>query len=143
MPRKARTLTVVGAGYVGLVSAVGLAGLGHEVRLVETGATRLASLRAGLIPIHEEGLQQAFDTALAAGRLEVAGEIGDGPSILLVCVGTPIDDHGASDLSQLESALAAIDDRFGPDDILVIRSTLPVGGTRRSIAATGRRSRRA
>ena len=137
MPREARTLTVFGAGSVGLVSAVGLAGLGHEVRLVETGATRLASLRAGRIPIHEEGLQEAFDTALAAGRLEVAGEIGDGPSILLVCVGTPIDDHGASDLSQLESALAAIDDRFGPDDILVIRSTLPVGGTRRSIAATG------
>ena len=137
MPREARTLTVVGAGYVGLVSAVGLAGLGHTVRLVETGAARLGMLRDGRIPIHEAGLQEAFDAAVAAGRLEVAGDIGDGPAILLVCVGTPIDDHGASDLTQLDSALEAIRDRFGPDDILVIRSTLPVGGTRRSIETTG------
>src|SRR4249919_38238 len=137
MPREARSLTVVGAGYVGLVSAVGLAGLGHSVRLVETGAARLGMLRAGRIPIHEAGLQEAFDAAVAASRLEVAGDIGEGPAILLVCVGTPIDDHGASDLTQLDSALDAIHDRFGPDDILVIRSTLPVGGTRRSIEATG------
>ncbi|MFL5670336.1 MAG: UDP-glucose dehydrogenase family protein [Chloroflexota bacterium] len=137
MPREPRSLTVVGAGYVGLVSAVGLAGLGHDVRLVETGATRLAALRAGRLPIHEAGLQDAFDAAVAAGRLEVAGEIGDEPAILLICVGTPIDDLGQSDLTQLDSALDAIGGRFGPDDILVIRSTLPVGGTRRSIETSG------
>ena len=56
--------------------------------------------------------------------------------MILVCVGTPIDEAGRSDLGQLDSALDAIRDGFGPDDILVIRSTLPVGGTRRSIAAT-------
>jgi UDPglucose 6-dehydrogenase len=137
MPRDTRTLTVIGAGYVGLVSAVGLAGLGHPVRLVETGGTRLAALRSGRIPIHEAGLQEAFDAAVAAGRLEVAGDIGDDPAILLVCVGTPIDDEGLSDLTQLDSALEAIAGRFGPDDILVIRSTLPVGGTRRAIATSG------
>ena len=59
------------------------------------------------------------------------------PGIILMCVGTPIGDDGRSDLSQLDSALAAIQDRFGPDDILVIRSTLPVGGTRRAVEATG------
>ena len=128
---------MVGGGYVGLVSAVGLAGLGHTVRLVETGAARLGMLRAGRIPIHEAGLQDAFDAAVAAGRLQVAGAIEADPGILLVCVGTPIDEHGQSDLSQLDSALDAIRDRFGPADILVIRSTLPVGGTRRTIEATG------
>ena len=59
------------------------------------------------------------------------------PGIILICVGTPIGDDGRSDLSQLDSALAAIQGRFGPDDILVIRSTLPVGGTRRAVEATG------
>jgi UDPglucose 6-dehydrogenase len=137
MPSHARSVTVVGAGYVGLVSAVGLAGLGHTVQLVETGQARLAALTAGRIPIHEADLQEEFDAVVAAGRLHVAGAIADDPGILLVCVGTPIDDLGASDLSQLDGALAAIRDRFGPDDILVIRSTLPVGGTRRSIEAAG------
>ncbi len=132
-----RSLTVVGAGYVGLVSAVGLAGLGHSVRLVETGEARLRMLQAGRIPIHEAGLQEAFDAAIAAGRLEVMGAIAPNPGMLLICVGTPIDDFGQSDLTQLDSALDALRDGFGPDDILVIRSTLPVGGTRRSVEATG------
>ncbi len=136
MPHSPRPITVVGGGYVGLVSAVGLAGLGHSVRLVETGEARLAMLRAGRIPIHEAGLQEAFDAAVAAGRLAVSGSIETGAGMILVCVGTPIDEAGRSDLSQLDSALDAIRDGFGPDDILVIRSTLPVGGTRRSIAAT-------
>ena len=76
MPHSPRTVTVVGAGYVGLVSAVGLAGLGHTVRLVETGQARLEMLSAGRIPIHEAGLQEGFDAAVAAGRLTVTGSIG-------------------------------------------------------------------
>ena len=99
MPRETRTLTVVGAGYVGLVSAVGLAGLGHAVRLVETGSARLGMLRRGSDP-HPRGRSPG---GVRRGRgcrpAEVAGDIGDGPAILLVCVGTPIDDHGASDLT--------------------------------------------
>ncbi len=132
-----RVITVVGAGYVGLVTAVGLARLGHEVRLVETGATRLASLRAGRIPIHETGLQEAFDEATAAGRLTVSDAPQDDPGITLLCVGTPIGDDGKSDLRQLDSALDALRPRLAADDILVIRSTLPVGGTRRAVKATG------
>ena len=132
-----RSLTVIGAGYVGLVSAVGLARLGHRVHLVETGATRLATLRAGRIPIHEDGLQEGFAAAIANGRLDITDAVPAQPGIILMCVGTPIGDDGRSDLSQLDSALAAIQDRFGPDDILVIRSTLPVGGTRRAVEATG------
>lgn len=137
MPSTERSLTVIGAGYVGLVSAVGLARLGHRVHLVETGAGRLAALRAGRIPIHEAGLQEAFTAATADGRLDVTDSVPPEPGMILMCVGTPIGDDGRSDLSQLDSALAAIQDRFGPDDILVIRSTLPVGGTRRAVEATG------
>jgi UDPglucose 6-dehydrogenase len=137
MPSPQRSLTVIGAGYVGLVSAVGLARLGHQVHLVETGSARLAALRAGRIPIHEAGLQEAFEAATADGRLDITDALPAEPGMILMCVGTPIGDDGRSDLSQLDSALAAIQDRFGPDDILVIRSTLPVGGTRRAIEATG------
>jgi len=132
-----RSVTVIGAGYVGLVTAVGLALLGRHVHLVETGGMRLRALREGRIPIHEAGLQDAFDVAVAAGLLT----IGDSPhtdrGIVLVCVGTPIGDDGASDLSQLHSALAAIGGRLAADAILVIRSTLPVGSTRQTVEAAG------
>ncbi len=61
----------------------------------------------------------------------------DEPGIILVCVGTPIGDDGTSDLRQLDAAMTALRERIGPDDILVIRSTLPVGGTRPTIEAAG------
>jgi UDPglucose 6-dehydrogenase len=137
MSSSQRSLTVIGAGYVGLVTAVGLARLGRDVHLVETGTVRLATLLSGRIPIHEAGLPDAFTAATAAGRLHVTDAVPTDPGIILMCVGTPIGDDGRSDLSQLDSALAAIQGRFGPDDILVIRSTLPVGGTRRVVEATG------
>lgn len=137
MDRTDRPVTIVGAGYVGLVSAVGLANLGHRVELVETGAVRLAALREGRIPIHEEGLQEGLDAALAAGRLTITDEVPADASIVLICVGTPIGDDGRSDLSQLDASLAGIRGRLGRDAILVIRSTLPVGGTQRSVEATG------
>ena len=137
-----RPVSVIGGGYVGLVTAVGLAGLGHDVHLVETGPARLAALRDGRVPIHEAGLQEAFTAAVAAGCLTIGDAAPPNPGIVLVCVGTPIADDGSSDLSQLDSALAALRDRLGGDDILVIRSTLPVGGTRRAIEDAGLASAR-
>jgi UDPglucose 6-dehydrogenase len=132
-----QSVTVVGAGYVGLVTAVGLARLGHDVHLVETGPARLEALRDGRIPIHEDGLQDAFDAAVADGCLRVTDTMSGEPGIILVCVGTPIGDDGTSDLRQLDAAMTALRGRLGPDDILVIRSTLPVGGTRPTVEAAG------
>jgi len=131
------SVTVVGAGYVGLVTAVGLARLGHDVHLVETGPARLKTLLAGRIPIHEAGLQEAFDAARSDDRLTVSETMPDGSGITLICVGTPIGDDGSSDLRQLDAAMVALSGRIDPDDILVIRSTLPVGGTRPTIEAAG------
>jgi hypothetical protein len=130
-------VTVVGAGYVGLVTAVGLAGLGRDVRLVEVAPARLQSLRDGRIPIHEDGLQDGFQAAAANGRLTVDGALPDELGIVLVCVGTPIGDEGTSDLRHLDAALEELRPRLGPHDIVVIRSTLPVGDTRRAVEAAG------
>lgn len=135
-------VTVIGAGYVGLVTAVGLALHGHRVHLVERGAARLDALREGRIPIHEAGLQDAFDQVRAAERLTVGDEVGGERGIVLVCVGTPIDDSGASDLTQLHAALADLDGRLEPDSILVIRSTMPVGSTRPIVEAAGLKTAR-
>jgi UDPglucose 6-dehydrogenase len=132
-----RSVTVIGAGYVGLVTAVGLAHLGRRVHLVETGETRLRALRERHIPIHEAGLQDAFDAAVTAGLLTVGDVAPADQGVILVCVGTPIGDDGKSDLSQLDAALASVVGLLGPESILVIRSTMPVGSTRPTVEAAG------
>src|SRR5687768_12957662 len=64
-------ILVIGAGYVGLVTAVGFASMGHEVDVVERWPERYDALVAGRVPIFEAGLQEAFDAATAAGCLRV------------------------------------------------------------------------
>lgn len=122
-------ILVIGAGYVGLVTAVGLASLGHDVTVVETRADRYDALTAGRVPIFEAGLQEALDAAAAAGRLHVADHPSGHPDMVMVCVGTPIGADGRSDLSQLRGALHALHEVLDSDAPLVVRSTLPPGAT--------------
>jgi UDPglucose 6-dehydrogenase len=130
-------ILVVGAGYVGLVTGVGLASQGHDVSIVETRADRYDALSAGRVPIFEAGLQDAFEAAMAAGRLHVLSEPGGEPDLVMVCVGTPIGADGRSDLSQLRTALHDLHDVLAGDAPLVIRSTLPPGATRQAVAWAG------
>lgn len=128
---------VVGAGYVGLVTAVGLAGLGHRVHLVEIRPDRLDSLRRGVPPIHEAGLPEALTAALSSGALTVSAEPVADAAIALVCVGTPIGADGRSDLSELRGALSGLVPYLGPAVPLVIRSTVPPGSTRLAVEWSG------
>jgi UDPglucose 6-dehydrogenase len=130
-------IAVVGAGYVGLVTAVGLARLSHHVHLSETRPDRLEALVAGLVPFHEAGLQEAFAEAIAADRLTVSEGPPPDAALAMVCVGTPIGNDGRSDLSQLESALSDLEALLERGTPLVIRSTLPPGATQRVVDWTG------
>jgi UDPglucose 6-dehydrogenase len=126
-----RSIAVIGAGYVGLVSAVGLARLGHTIELIETDPDRLVDLRNGRVPFSEPGVQEALTAAQTAGDLTIL----DGTSrltseIALICVGTPIDDRGHADMSAVEAVLAAIG-ALETRPITVIRSTTPVGTCQR------------
>ncbi len=129
MTEETRRIVVIGAGYVGMVTAVGFAGLGHRVEVVETGAARLAALREGRSPVYEAGLPEALSKALDSGRLTIADRPGLNAEIVMVCVGTPIGPNGRSDLSQLESALHGLAPIMAKGTPLVVRSTLPPGST--------------
>jgi len=136
-------ITVVGAGYVGLVTAVGLASLGHAVEIVETREDRLAALRRGEVPIHEAGLQDGLDSVLRAGRVTVSDHPTESaPGLVMVCVGTPIGEDGQSDLSQLRDALRSLAPQLEAGATLVIRSTLPVGTTKVAVEWAGVPTRR-
>ena len=137
MTDRPQRIVVVGAGYVGLVTAVGLAGSGHRVEVVETRPDRLAALRAGRSPIHEAGLQEQLTATLASGQLTVADAPGLDADVVMVCVGTPIGTDGRSDLSQLESALRSLGPLLERGIPLVVRSTLPPGATRLVVSWTG------
>ena len=128
---------MVGAGYVGLVTAVGLAELGHCIHLVEIREDRLEPLRRGVPPIHEAGLADALAAALESGRLSVSAEPRSDVDVALVCVGTPIGPDGQSDLSQLHGALSTLDPVLVAGTPLIIRSTLPPGSTRMAVEWSG------
>jgi UDPglucose 6-dehydrogenase len=121
---------VLGAGYVGLVTAACLADRGHTVSVIEVDRGRLAALSRGEAPFHEPGLQALLDRTLRAGLIRPSGD----PTVLatadavLVCVGTPLDPEGEADLSQVRSACATIA-RYTPGAAVIVRSTLPIGTT--------------
>ena len=126
-----RSIAVIGAGYVGLVSAVGLARMGHRIDLVETAPDRLIALRAGHVPFTELGVQDALTAALASGALRVLDHTSrTSADVVLVCVGTPIDDQGHADVGAVEAVLADIA-ALETRPITVVRSTMPVGTSQR------------
>jgi UDPglucose 6-dehydrogenase len=123
---------VVGAGYVGIATAVGLAEQGHDIVLVEQDPTRLAALTEGRIPFHEPGLPQAYAAQHAARRIAPSATIpGNGLDLIVICVGTPIDESGSTDVSQVADALDQAAPAISSGATCVIRSTLQVGSTAR------------
>jgi UDPglucose 6-dehydrogenase len=120
-------LGVLGAGWVGLVTAACFAELGHRVTLRDVVPERIEALAAGEMPIHEAGLADLVDRN--RDRLRYTLDIGDvveTAAIVFVCVGTPPMYSGDADLSavwQVVDELAGLEDRL----VLVMKSTVPVG----------------
>ena len=128
--RRRMEVCVVGAGYVGLTAAACLADLGHRVRCLEANPGRLATLRAGGVPIIEPGLEELVRTHRASGRLtftdDIAAAVG-GAEVALLCVGTPPRPDGQPDLRQLATAAREAAAAATGDLLLVVKSTVPPG----------------
>lgn len=123
-------VTVIGTGYVGLVTGACLADVGHQVLCLDIDAGKIARLLQGEIPIYEPGLDAIVARTIASGRLsfttdpKTAAEFG---LIQMIAVGTPPDEDGSADLKHVVSAAAAIG-QFMPDYRLIVdKSTVPVG----------------
>jgi UDPglucose 6-dehydrogenase len=124
-------VAIIGAGYVGLVTAAGLAAAGNTVSILEISGRRLDALRAGRVPFHEPGLQEIVGRCLQAGTLRASGDGAEalaGAELVMICVGTPLDENGESDLSQVQSACQVIAGHAAGVPV-VVRSTLPIGTT--------------
>jgi UDPglucose 6-dehydrogenase len=120
-------IAVFGAGYAGLVTAAGLADLGHEVVVRDVVPEKVEALRAGRVPFHEPGLGEVI--ARVGDRLQFttdAAEAVRGASFVFVCVGTPATYSGDADLSAVWTVLDELRD-LEAGSVLVMKSTVPVG----------------
>jgi len=126
-------ITIVGTGYVGLVTGSCFADLGHEVTCVDVVAEKVEKLRGGQIPIHEPGLEEVVQRGLDAGRLRFTTDLGEGvrqSQFVFICVPTPPAEDGSADLSHVQQAAVDIAQHIGDYKIIVNKSTVPIGSSR-------------
>jgi UDPglucose 6-dehydrogenase len=134
-----RQIAVVGLGYVGLTTAVGLAQLGHKVLGFDVDVSKIKNLSEGESPIFENGLENAIKDLIRSKSLDFTTSLGVvenyRPDFVFICVATPQNDSGAADLTILNSVVRQLVGIAVPNSILVIKSTVPVG-TGQTIANT-------
>ena len=123
-------ISVIGAGYVGLVTAACLADVGNTVLCVDVDADKIERLKRSDIPIHEPDLDRLVERNAAAGRLRFSTSYGDVIShatLIFITVGTPSDEDGSADLSHVLSCGRELGRRITRDSLVVLKSTVPVG----------------
>jgi UDPglucose 6-dehydrogenase len=122
-------LTVVGAGYVGLTTAVCFAHLGNEVMVVEKLPEKVQVLKEGKVPFYEPGLEEMLKENLSLGRLFFTTDLKEGldfSDVIFICVGTPQRPDGSADLSQVEEVARETAKLMESYKLLVEKSTVPV-----------------
>ncbi len=123
-------LTVIGTGYVGLVTGVGFSNLGNDVICLDVDQKKIDLLKKGQIPIYEPGLGEIFERNLKGGRLQFttdAQKAVEQSEIIFVCVGTPPNDQQEADLTAVKSVAASIGRYMNDYKVVVNKSTVPVG----------------
>jgi UDPglucose 6-dehydrogenase len=123
-------ITVIGTGYVGLVSGTCLAEVGNHVVCVDIDQSKIDMLNNGEIPIYEPGLEDLVKKNVDAGRLSFSSDIKAGVdygSILFIAVGTPPDEDGSADLKHVLAVASDIGKHMNDYRVVVTKSTVPVG----------------
>jgi len=121
-------LSVIGCGYVGLVTGACLAEAGHEVVCTDIDRERIAKLNAGGVPIYEQHLDQILVSARKAGRISYTADAGEAiraGDAIFICVGTPPKDSGEADLSAIDHVARQIATEARTPKLVVEKSTVP------------------
>ncbi len=131
-------LSVIGTGYVGLVSGTCFAEMGNNVICVDNNEEKLKKLKSGTVPIYEPGLEIIFERNIQKGRLVFTGDLKEAvlkSDVVFLCLPTPMGENGSADLKYVRTAAADIGKILkdaGDKDfkIIVNKSTVPVGTSR-------------
>ncbi|MDR0962944.1 MAG: UDP-glucose/GDP-mannose dehydrogenase family protein [Mediterranea sp.] len=123
-------IAIVGTGYVGLVTGACFADIGVEVICVDTNSEKIESLKKGVIPIYENGLDELVNRNAKAGRLLFTTSLTDyldDVEVIFSAVGTPPDEDGSADLSYVLAVARTIGQNINKYVLVVTKSTVPVG----------------
>ncbi|MEI7969688.1 MAG: UDP-glucose/GDP-mannose dehydrogenase family protein [Betaproteobacteria bacterium] len=123
-------ITVVGSGYVGLVSGACLADMGNDVLCLDVDRAKIEKLRQGIVPIYEPGLEGLIRRNSAAGRIRFTTDVAESVrhgEVQFIAVGTPPGEDGSADLSHVLAAARNIGRHLDHDCVIVDKSTVPVG----------------
>lgn len=133
-----RIVTIIGTGYVGLVSGACLAEIGNSVICADIDSSKIDLLRTGIMPIYERGLEELVERNVDAGRLMFTDNVAEAIAlgdIIFIAVGTPMRKDGSANLSYIEEVVRLIAENIASSyKVIVTKSTVPVG-TGKSIRA--------
>ena len=123
-------ITVIGTGYVGLVTGACLADFGNDVTCVDVDEAKIARLNSGEIPIYEPGLDTIVDKNMQEGRLRFTTDIAEAvrwARALFIAVGTPPGEDGSADLKYVKQVAGTIADHVNGEKLVITKSTVPIG----------------
>jgi UDPglucose 6-dehydrogenase len=123
-------ITIVGTGYVGLVTGACFAEVGIDVTCVDIDQPKIENLKKGIIPIYEPGLEEIVERNMAKGRLHFTTKLAEtlkNCEVVFSAVGTPPDDDGSADLSHVIGVAREVGQHMSDYLLIVTKSTVPVG----------------
>ncbi|HYC35197.1 MAG TPA: UDP-glucose/GDP-mannose dehydrogenase family protein [Usitatibacter sp.] len=123
-------ISIIGTGYVGLVTGACLADVGNDVLCLDVDERKIARLKNGELPIYEPGLEQVVRANVAAGRLAFTTDVVEGAryaQVQMIAVGTPPGEDGSADLQYVIGAARGIATHMDGPRVIVDKSTVPVG----------------
>jgi UDPglucose 6-dehydrogenase len=123
-------ISVIGTGYVGLVTGACLADVGNDVLCVDVNPRKVEQLRRGEVPIHEPGLEPVVERSMKAGRLHFTTSYDEAVAhadAIFIAVGTPSGEDGSADLSHVVSCAQELGRRLQRESLVIVKSTVPVG----------------
>ena len=125
-----KKITIIGTGYVGLVTGVGLSEFGNKVICVDINQSKINDLNAGKVPIYEPGLEDLIRKNVNSERLFFSSDIASSikeSEVIIIAVGTPQSKNGAADLKYVFDALDNISENLNSYKLIVTKSTVPIG----------------
>ena len=125
-----KKITIIGTGYVGLVTGAGISEFGHDVTCVDIDKNKIQKLNLGEIPIYEPELETIIKNNKSKGKLNFSTDINKAiknSQIIFIAVGTPMSKNGDSDLSAIEEVAKIIGANLNSYKVICTKSTVPVG----------------
>ncbi len=123
-------ISVIGTGYVGLVTGACLADVGNDVLCVDVDPRKVERLQRGEVPIHEPGLESVVERSMKAKRLHFTTSYDEAvghADVIFIAVGTPSGEDGSADLSHVVNCAQELGRRLRRDSLVIVKSTVPVG----------------